>query len=501
MAELKALTALNQRVWYVEGGVHPLRSPVFLALGKFSTDPSQTYGESKRITAPDPNNFGQDITVGTVEGSTERAKLGIGVRSTTQKSVVLGWGNKKCRVDIFALSGKCGNPQDFTDGGEKWDYFPDGKITDYKTKNFGAFGRDENKETEEEVSMTSEAMIELNFMRQEQVGAAQSVREILTCDVWKTNPCEDCPTPVNKVIVSMAGIGATPGTQPSILYSIDGGETFTQQTITTMFSNESINQSDIIGGDYVLISNSGNRLHYTDGVALFDNWNTWYQVNAGFVAGKGPRSIWSTDVRHTWIVGDGGYIYFSKNHRLGVEVQDAGVVTTQNWMDVHAKDSDNVIAVGNNNAVARTVNGGVNWEAIAGPAVGINLACCWMWTVDVWFVGEGAGGNGRLWLTVNGGKAWQQVNLPTLNYSRIYDIEFVSEAEGYIIASTGSTGVVLRTITAGNEWNTLPNGKRGIALNNQWLNRLTTTDRYSNAAYAVGMASGGGSGVIYKYSA
>ena len=114
-SDLKALTAINQRVWFVEGGVHPTRSPEMLAWGKFSTDPSQTIGEDAKITAPDPNSFERDISVGTVRGSSERATLGIGIRSTSQLSIVLDWVKKNCRVDIYALSGKCGNPQDFTE--------------------------------------------------------------------------------------------------------------------------------------------------------------------------------------------------------------------------------------------------------------------------------------------------------------------------------------------------------------------------------------------------
>ena len=129
MTDLKQLQAINQRCSYVEGGVHPSRAPQFLALGKFSDDPAITIGEETKVSAPDPNNFGRDISIGSMPGESERATLAIGIRSTAQKSILLDWKNKRCRVDIYALSGKCGNPQDFTEGGEKWVYFPDGKIS------------------------------------------------------------------------------------------------------------------------------------------------------------------------------------------------------------------------------------------------------------------------------------------------------------------------------------------------------------------------------------
>jgi len=150
------LTAINQRVWYVEGGVHPSRAPQYLAQGKFSDDPAKTIGEETKISAPDPNNFNRDIQVGTMTGEDERATFAIAVRYNVQKSIIQGWKNKRCRVDFFALSGKCGNPQDFTEGGEKWTYFADGKISGHSFENFNAFGLDENNPTNEMVDCTSE---------------------------------------------------------------------------------------------------------------------------------------------------------------------------------------------------------------------------------------------------------------------------------------------------------------------------------------------------------
>lgn len=497
MSELKALTALNQRVWYIEGGVHPTRSPEMLALGKFSTDPSQAIGEDTRITAPDPNSFSRDIQVGTVRGAEERATLAIGMRSTVQKSILIGWKTKRCRVDFFALSGQCGNPQDFTEGGEKWVYFPDGRPSNHGYENFGSFGNDENNPTNEMVDFTAKDYWEFLYMKQEAIGGSVTVREIYTVDVYTGNDCENCPDPCDRVLATMAGLGATPGTKPSLLYSADGGENWSSQIISTFFSNEDIADGVVIGGDIVYVSNISNSIHYTDIELLYDNTNTWQETTSGFVLAKGPRAISSADARHTWIVGDGGYVYFVKNHKVQVEVQDAGVVTTQNLLAVHALDTQNILAVGNSNAVLYTSNGGVSWLSVTGPAVGINLGACWMWDKDNWFVGEGAGGTGKLWLTSNAGRTWTQVGLPS-TYGRIDKIVFISDAEGYISARTGGTSIILRTITAGNEWVTLPSGKRAVPVENSYLRDIGVCSKYTNTVYAAGLADNGTAGVILK---
>lgn len=497
MTDLKTLTALNQRVWYVVGGVHPSRVPQFLSQGKFSDDPSKTIGEETKISAPDPNNFDRDIEVGTVPGETERATLGIGTRSTALASILLDWTNRACRVDIFALSGKCGNPQDFTEGGEKWVYFPDGRISSHSYENFGAYGRDENNPTNEMVDMTSEDYWEFRYMRQDQIGAGVTTREIRTIDTYQGDNCDSCPDPCERVFMTMVGASATPGTQPSMLYSDDGGTTWSSDTIDTMFSNETINDAAAFAGVYVLISNTSNSIHWTQIDAIFEGNNTWQEVISGFVAGKGPNAMTALDIRHVWIVGDGGYIYFAQNFKSGVTVQDAGVSTTQNLNAVHAVDSNNVLVVGNSNVVLSTANGGQTWESITGPAVGVNLGACWMWDEKTWIVGEGAGGNGKLWLTTNSGVAWSEIGLPAA-YNRIDKIIFVSEAEGYISARGGGQSYILRTITGGSEWVVLPQGKSGTAVVNSSLRDIAVCSKYANTAYAAGIAQNGTSGIALK---
>jgi len=491
-----SLTAVNQRVWIVEGGVHPSRSPEFLSLGKFSDDPTISIGEETRISAPDPNSFDRDVQVGTVRGETERASLALAVRYTVTKARLLELKNKRCRVDVFALSGKCGNPQDFTEGGEKWVYFPDGKISSHSFENFGAFGLDENNPTNEMVDMTAEDYWEYLYMRQDQIGSSVTTRLLYTVDTYKDD-CDACPDQCDNVLITMAGTGATPGTQPVLLYSSDGGETFSSQTISTLFSTESIADSAVVGGSLVLISNSSNSIHWTNINEIYQNANTWAEVTSGFVAAKAPNAISAVDVRHVWIVGDGGYVYFASNFKTGVEVQDAGIATTQNLNAVSAYDTDNVLAVGNSNAVIYTSNGGSIWESVTGPSVGVNLGACWMWNEETWLVGEGAGGAGKLWLTTNSGVSWSQIGLPS-TYDRIYDIEFVSEAEGFMLAHAGGQTYVLRTITAGNEWVVLPQGKKGVAVDNTYMTHIRGCGKTANVAYSVGLAANGTSGFALK---
>lgn len=499
MSTNQALTSMSQRVWYVEGGVHPSRMPKLLTLGKFSDDPTKSVGEETRISVPDPDNFGRDTQVGTMRGEEERATFSIAIRSTAQRSILQDWKNRRCSVDFFAVSGKCGNPQDFTEGGEKWVFFYDGKISSHSFENFGAFGLDENNPVNETVDLTADDYWEFLYLRQDKIGDNVTTREIYAIDVDAETDCDDCADAGKRVLMVMAGNSATPGTQPILLYSSDKGETFSQNTINQLFSNENVVGAEVIGGDYVILSNTANGLVWTKIDEVYEGVNQWNRVTSGFVTNKQPNAFSFANIRNAWVVGNGGYIYFMSNYKVGVEVQDAGVATTNHLRSVHALDTNNVLIVGDANTVVYSSNGGSTWESVIGPSVGVNLGTCWMWDQDTWFVGEGSGGTGKLWYTTNRGVTWVQKGLPAL-YDRIEKVVFVSKAEGYLSAHAGGQSYILRTITGGYEWVVLPSGKRGTPVSNSRLNDIAVTKRYENLVYAAGLAQNTTNGIALRMS-
>lgn len=495
-----AQQALNQRIWATPYGVGPARIPKYMALGKLG-DPSQSQGDATRIPAPDPDNFNQDVTVGVVSGTEERGTITISKRYTAAQAELLAWYRNKCRIDLYALVGKCGNPQDFAQGGEKWVYFRDGRPSTISMENFGAFGKDESNPTNENLDMTFEQFWEFLKIGADQLASATTTRRIAAVAVCDSRACGECGRTsegCERVFAVMIGTGATPGTQPQLLYSDDGGDTVNTQTIDTLYSTEAVEGAVCIQGDLVLISNEGNEIHFTDIDDLFIGENVWEEMDNGFVVGGEPNHIYSLGPNDTWIVGNGGYIYYTSNHRASVSVQDAGVATTQNLYCVHAYDRNNVLAVGNSNAVIVTENGGDTWETRTGPCPGINICTCWMLSEDVWIVGEGAGGNGVLYYTDDGGYTWNEIDLPVTNIGQFDRLVFVSEAEGYLTYRTGGNGGILRTITGGAIWWGVPDNNQDSLPANDYLTDLAVCEEDSNTYFAGGLADDGTAGMWIK---
>ncbi|KKM90671.1 hypothetical protein LCGC14_1236250 [marine sediment metagenome] len=236
-------------------------------------------------------------------------------------------------------------------------------------------------------------------------------------------------------------------------------------------------------------------MHVAPTADILAGTEVWIEPTGGFVAGNGPIAIWNEGINNTWIVGENGYIYFTAEPLTGVVVQDPGVATTQNLQDVHAFDAENVVAVGDLNAVVRTTNGGLTWEAITGPAVGITLNCVWMYDSRVWLVGSSTG---ILWLTTDEGATWTDITdrLP-VTVIEIDEILFVDDTVGYMALRDGAAhGLIARTLDGGQTWFILPEGSGNIPDNDR-INMLAVCDD-PNVVWGGGLGADGTDGIIVK---
>jgi len=148
-------------------------------------------------------------------------------------------------------------------------------------------------------------------------------------------------------------------------------------------------------------------------------------------------------------VGKAGYIYFTADPTTGVVVQDAGVAAGgEDLHDVHFIDTLRGIAVGANNVVVVTENGGLTWTAIAlGPHAGAVLTACWMLTDSIWFVGDDAG---QLWFTLDKGVTWTEKAIPIATPAEIHDIVFFEAGFGWVAVEDGTPeGHIIPPGTAG----------------------------------------------------
>lgn len=492
------------RVWFIENRANPQNVAEYQGLMKFN-DPSQSQGDVEKIEIPDPNQAGRFIEIDEIQGQEERVSFGVMGRYPRSKvSDMKRLSEKRCQLDIQAHLGRCRDPQDFNGGWEKIVFFEGTKLTNYSIENFGAIESGEDSATNESADTSAARWYErvrLNFAERATGDTFNEVVAVVVCD---DNECGDCDSPSDgcqRVFSVQLAAGNSPGVSPSVVYSDDGLQTDGLTFIDTLTSTQEPSDAACVGDNLVVISNDANSLNYADTDEILLGTETWVEVTSGFAVGGEPNAIYSISARDTWIVGDGGYIYYTNDPTSGVSVQDEGVATTQNLADVHAFDSQNVAAVGASNAVVYTKDGGNTWASITGPAVGVNLTAVWMKDVNIWFVGDA---NGALWYTENAGNTWTRKGLP-ISTDEIDDIKFPTASVGFLaVRLSAPAGRVLGTVDGGISWYVMPEGAGAIPDNDR-INSIGICSKASpsvaaNTVYLGGLGADGSDGILLKLS-
>lgn len=478
------------RVFLIPYRAGPSNAPAYQGLWKAGAL-QWNQGDVTLVRVPDPNTYGNFDVVGKILGQPGNPELPIMARYTAQISELFKMAVAGCDHDLQVHIGDCGNPQDFNGGWTKIVVLEAGHITSYRTGELGALDPSERAVINEEVPFSGENAYEITRIAFASKAGAQVTQQVDAITICDSASCGLCGLPSDGCQVIFAATrstGASPGLFAEIIYSDDGGLTWDDATITSFLAAQNPTALLCVGTNLVVTSDSEASIHIADITDLLENGDaaTWTEVTTGFVAGGEPRKLYSASPSATWIVGKGGYIYYTTDPTNGVDVQDAGVATTQQLNAVHGIDDQTLVAVGNSNAVVTTQNGGETWDAVTGPAVGVNLNTVYMVDSLRWFVGTAGG---ALWYTENGGSTWVQKRFPGDNAGSVTDIVFVTQSVGYMSHNTAApAGRVLRTIDGGFSWYVAPEGT-GVIPTNQGINDLAVCPD-PNKVWAAGLGSG-----------
>lgn len=488
------------RVWTIKNRAGPDHAPEYQSCMKASS-PSRPLGEATIVTCPDPLSYGQFKTVGKIPG--ERGAPGITLMSryTNDLSDLLEFNRKGCDFDIQVFLGACRNPQDFNEGWEKKLIIEGAAPGEWSIGDLGALEQGDQAVINDEMPCKGEEMYEVKRVIMEEHAESENVQEVLAimvCDRISCGACDDPSDGCEKVFALTITVGGSPGAKAEIIYTGDAGTVWGDTEVDTLDADKDPSDMACVGANLVVISNDDDSLHWANMSDILAGTETWAEVTTGFVAAGSPNAIVSVSPRHTWIVGDGGYVYNTEDPTNSVTVQTAGTVTTNDLNNLHAYDMENVVAVGDSNTVIYTRNGGDAWYSVTGPNAGVDLRCVWMHSPDVWFVGCD---DGTLWYTVDAGVNWTQKVLPNqTNIDIIKDIKFSTPSVGWLAATlTTPSGRIYRTTNGGYSWYVAPEGGLNIPANDRIV-EIAICEYDPNIIYAGGLADDGSDGIIIKAS-
>lgn len=474
------------RVWLMEGGAGPFVTPTYEGLMKAGT-PRLQKGQKTPVTNPNPDNYGEFDIIDEIAAARTNPQLTLTGRYAYEVSKLLRIANQDCPNDVQVHIGLCEDPKSFNEGWQKILALEEATADDWGTGgDLGALNEGDRAVVDETSTLSGRRLYEILPISLAESGAVVTEREIIDIAICDRATCAGAcgagSDGCSKIFAVETFGGSSPSSLPSITYSDDGGANWTSANIDSLTGAEAPNAVACVGRNVVVISEDSESLHYAAADDIIEGTDTWLEVTTGFNTGNGPLDIFSLGAGLTWIVGEGGYIYFSEDVTAGVEIQDAGSATVQNLNRIHGFDSENLIAVGASNAVVRTSNGGNSWGVVTGPAVGVALQAAWMRSADEWVVGSAGG---ILYATRNGGRTWTTVL--TIAAGVITDVKFSTRMVGWLTATVGGAGRLYRTIDGGNSWYVTPEGL-GAMPTNQRLNRIAICNN-ANHAFAGGLGT------------
>ena len=488
------------RLWLLDGRAGPSNVPTYetRAIAGGANFPG---GTPTKIENPDPASYGKFVTAGLIPGEEGEPTMEVTARfdpDNASKFLALLRGG--CNADLQVHIGECHDPQDFNGGWSKVAVLEEARPTSYGTDTLGSLQSSDRAVVNETVPFQGTDYYEiLRLIFAEQAGALIEL-EIIAVEICDARTCGECgiaTSGCDHILATAIAGSASPGILAQVIFSSDGGLTYGETFPTTLAATEDPSDATCVSPNYVIISNDSCSLHYASVADILAGTEIWTEVTTGFVAAIGcPNAIFSVNSRVTWIVGDGGHIYFTADPTSGVTVQADGTVTSENLNAIHAASDDDALAVGDNNALVRTSNGGEIWEAITGPAPAVVLNTCWMVNDQQWWVGTAGG---QLFYTLNGGTDWVEKVFPGSGAGEVRDIAFTNGTIGYIAHDTAvPLGRLLRTIDGGQSWYVLPEGQGSMPVNDRFNAIATCEKPNENVVFAGGLADGGTDGILVK---
>lgn len=233
----------------------------------------------------------------------------------------------------------------------------------------------------------------------------------------------------------------------TILYSVDGGSSWTAGAIAGIGASANPVAIDIVGDKLVVVVASENAYYYATINSATGVPGAFTKVTTGFVASKFPNDILVYSPSEIYFAADGGYIYKSTDITAGVTVSTAGGATTNNLKRIQGLD-DTIVAVGATGTILVSANRGFSWSVATAPSAD-TVQGVWVQNGVVFWVVTDAG---EMYYTLDGASTWTQKALSDAP-TDLRDVVFVTPEVGWVTgATTTPSGLLYATWNGGRDW-------------------------------------------------
>src|SRR3990172_80776 len=342
-------------------------------------------------------------------------------------------GDLFCAQNLYLPVGACEDPSDFLNG---WSDFVEvvshAEVTEAGEGDRMAWEDDNQAATD--LSLTLEAKYAIGKLGFGPEAASEISREIIDVVYGSTVQCGDCG-PVDDgtkkiYAVAKSSGAASPGLPAEVIYTLNGGATWTQVNIDGFGATEDPLAIDIVGNKLVVVGLDA--LYWATLNANTGAPGAFTKVSTGFVAAGSPNDIYVLSTREVFFCGDGGYIYKATDVTAGVTAINAGDTTTNDLLRIHGDGNETIVSAGRNSDVIVSHNRGATFATVTTEpsAIALNITALWVKSDKHWWVGTGS--SGRVYYTERGGEsAWTHMEFMGAGAGTVRDIVFATDEVGY----------------------------------------------------------------------
>lgn len=357
-----------------------------------------------------------------------------------------------CFNNFYEVVGACKRPDDFING---WSDFV--KVYSYGRAN----SKNESGNTTQDGDDASMTALEVQFSAIYKIGAllfgekgaGEVEREVVDL-VWAGGiDCGACGPGDNGTTrlyaVTKSSGAASPGTPSEVIYTIDGGATFSQQNITGLGGTVDPTAIELVGNLLVVLDTAGNGYWFSEINPLTGVPGSWTNVTAGFTASKQPTDIYVAGASEVYFSANGGYVYKSTDIPSGVTVLESGNVNTSNYVRIHGQD-DTIVVVGDSGKIVKSNNRGLTWANVTLSPTSATVRAILVLDDYRYWIGTSGG---KVYATINGGETFSEITLPgSTGLTAIDDIVAATDEVLHIAGRTASTGRIFTTWCGGAKW-------------------------------------------------
>jgi photosystem II stability/assembly factor-like uncharacterized protein len=366
-----------------------------------------------------------------------------------------------CPANIFVHKVSCGRRDLFTNYDRSF-IFRSASITSRGLSNLAVREPDSEGRSEMSFDLSMEEVIRIFDLAsaQQSIGATGDLTGVHFC---KDQKCDDSCGPATGlcqygVVVGKVLTGSAAGFA-QIYITLDGGGTWTPAATNPFGAGEDIGAVTCFltarNTVRILVARGSAGAGPAEVAYSDDDGATWTVVAVGATNAQyvnQAEGLFALDLYNIWMVTNGGYIYHSEDSGESWTAQESGVLTAATLNAVVFADELNGYAAGNTNVIMSSLDGGVSWTLLTGPAgkgadhvlalevIDANKA--WLGYSD-----------GELWYTIDGGTTWHQRTTALFSGGTIDYLHFESALIGWMLHNTaGPVGTVYRSIDGGFTW-------------------------------------------------